>query len=109
MSVHASLNLHFLLFFFLMIRRPPRSTLFPLHDALPIYGRVGGISFPDDDEPDYWDFAYFAFTIGMCAQVSDATISSKTIRRTALSHSIASFVFTAALLALPVNTAPSPI
>src|SRR5258708_33506539 len=26
-----------ILFFFLMIRRPPRSTLFPLHDALPIY------------------------------------------------------------------------
>src|SRR6267142_7204034 len=27
-----------LLFFFLMIRRPPRSTLFPYNDALPISG-----------------------------------------------------------------------
>jgi uncharacterized membrane protein len=88
--------------------------MFALHYAHEYYGdgrdgRVGGISFPDDDEPDYWDFAYFAFTIGMCAQVSDATISSKTIRRTALSHSIVSFVFNAALLALTVNIAASAI
>jgi uncharacterized membrane protein len=45
----------------------------------------------------------------MCAQVSDATISSKIIRRTALSHSIVSFVFNAALLALTVNIAASAI
>jgi uncharacterized membrane protein len=88
--------------------------MFALHYAHEYYGdgrdgRVGGISFPDDDEPDYWDFCYFAFTIGMCAQVSDATISSKTIRRTALSHSVVSFVFNAALLALTVNIAASAI
>jgi uncharacterized membrane protein len=89
-------------------------SIFALHYAHEFYGDgrdgiVGGISFPDDNEPDYWDFCYFAFTIGMCAQVSDATISSKLIRRTALSHSVISFVFNAALLALTVNIAASAI
>jgi uncharacterized membrane protein len=89
-------------------------SMFALHYAHEFYGNgrdgiIGGISFPDDNEPDYWDFCYFAFTIGMCAQVSDATISSKSIRRTALSHSVISFVFNAALLALTVNIAASAI
>jgi uncharacterized membrane protein len=89
-------------------------SMFALHYAHEFYGNgrdgiVGGISFPDDNEPDYWDFCYFSFTLGMCAQVSDATISSKSIRRTALSHSVISFVFNAALLALTVNIAASAI
>jgi uncharacterized membrane protein len=89
-------------------------SMFALHYAHEFYGDgrdgvVGGISFPDDTEPDYWDFCYFSFTLGMCAQVSDATISSKSIRRTALSHSVISFVFNAALLALTVNIAASAI
>jgi uncharacterized membrane protein len=67
------------------------------------------MSFPDDKAPDYWDFTYFSFTIGMCAQVSDVTVSSKTIRRTVLAHSIISFLFNAALLALTVNIAASAI
>src|SRR5581483_6047320 len=51
-------------------------SIFGLHYAHEYYGngrdhRTGGMTFPDDNEPDYWDFAYFAFTIGMCAQVSD--------------------------------------
>ena len=88
--------------------------MFALHYAHEYYGsgrdqRVGGLTFPDDTEPDYWDFAYFSFTIGMCAQVSDVTISSKSIRRTALVHSILSFIFNAALLALTVNIAASAI
>src|SRR3954462_5727908 len=89
-------------------------SMFALHYAHEFYGDgrdgvVGGISFPDDTEPDYWDFCYFSFTLGMCAQLSDATISSKSIRRTALSHSVISFVFNAALLALTVNIAASAI
>jgi uncharacterized membrane protein len=89
-------------------------SMFGLHYAHEYYGdgrdhRIGGMSFPEDTEPDYWDFAYFSFTIGMCAQVSDVTISSKSIRRTALVHSILSFIFNAALLALTVNIAASAI
>lgn len=88
--------------------------IFALHYAHEFYGegrdhKLGGMSFPDDQEPDYWDFTYFAFTIGMCAQVSDVTVSSKSIRRTVLSHSVISFLFNAALLALTVNIAASAI
>lgn len=89
-------------------------TMFALHYAHEFYGDgrdhiIGGLSFPDDQEPDYWDFMYFSFVIGMCAQVSDVTISSKSIRRTVLTHSIVSFLFNAALLALTVNIAASAI
>jgi uncharacterized membrane protein len=89
-------------------------SIFALHYAHEFYGegrdrKLGGMSFPDDEEPDYWDFTYFAFTIGMCAQVSDVTVSSKSIRRTVLVHSVISFLFNAALLALTVNIAASAI
>jgi len=89
-------------------------SMFGLHYAHEFYGdgrdhRTGGMTFPDDNEPDYWDFAYFAFTIGMCAQVSDVTVSSKAIRRIVLLHSVLSFIFNAALLALTVNIAASAI
>jgi uncharacterized membrane protein len=89
-------------------------TMFALHYAHEYYGEgrdhmTGGLTFPGNDEPDYWDFTYFSFTIGMCAQVSDVTIGSKSIRRTALAHSIVSFLFNAALLALTVNIAASAI
>jgi uncharacterized membrane protein len=68
------------------------------------------MNFPDNDrDPDYWDFMYFSFTIGMCAQVSDISVSCKPIRRTVLGHSIISFVFNTALLALTVNIAASAI
>jgi len=87
---------------------------FALHYAHEFYGegrdrKIGGMTFPDDEEPDYWDFTYVAFTIGMCAQVSDVTVSSKSIRRTVLVHSVISFLFNAALLALTVNIAASAI
>jgi uncharacterized membrane protein len=89
-------------------------SIFTLHYAHEFYGegrdhKLGGMSFPDDQEPDYWDFTYFAFTVGMCAQVSDVTVSSKSIRRTVLVHSVISFLFNAALLALTVNIAASAI
>lgn len=69
----------------------------------------GGLIFPNDDAPDYWDFAYFSFVVGMTAQVSDVQISNKIIRRTAMAHGIVSFIFNTALLALMVNVAASAI
>ena len=89
-------------------------TIFALHYAHEYYdendGRGGGMNFPNDEgDPDYWDFMYFSFTIGMCAQVSDVGVSCKPIRRTVLGHSIISFVFNTALLALTVNIAASAI
>ncbi len=87
-------------------------TIFALHYAHEFYaddGTARGLDFPGDEEPDYWDFVYFAFVIGMTSQVSDVAISSKPIRRTATAHGIVSFVFNAALLALTVNIAASAI
>ena len=89
-------------------------TMFALHYAHEFYdensGRGGGMQFPGSDpEPDYWDFLYFAFVIGMCAQVSDVTVSCKPIRRTVFAHSVISFIFNAALLALTVNIAASAL
>jgi len=63
----------------------------------------GGIDFPESGTPDYLDFAYFSFVIGMTFQVSDVTISSKTVRRFALLHSLISFVFNTIIVALTVN------
>ena len=87
-------------------------TSFALHYAHDYYRRpFGGLQFPSDsdgeEKPDYWDFVYFSFVIGMTAQVSDVGITSKTIRRTVTVHGIISFVFNTALLALMVNIAAS--
>jgi uncharacterized membrane protein len=63
-----------------------------------------GIDFPGEDfEPDYLDFAYFAFTIGMAAQTADVTISGRLPRRTALLHSLISFSFNTAIVALGIS------
>src|SRR5262249_49331945 len=80
--------------------------IFSLHYAHEYYrGEIGGMNFPNDDKPDYWDFVYFAFVIGMTAQVSDVAITDKVVRRTATAHGIVSFAFNTALLALMVNMA----
>jgi len=86
-------------------------TIFALHYAHEFYDEtVGGMAFPGgDEEPDYWDFVYFSFVIGMTSQVSDVGITSKQIRRTVAAHGIVSFLFNAALLALTVNIAASAI
>jgi uncharacterized membrane protein len=89
-------------------------TVFSLHYAHEYYrgSKPGGLQFPNGDqheEPDYWDFVYFSFVIGMTAQVSDVGITDKIIRRTATVHGIISFVFNTALVALMVNIAASAI
>ena len=63
----------------------------------------GGVDFPDTAEPDYWDFIYFAFTLGMTFQTSDVGISSRSIRRTVLFHCFAAFVFNIGVLAFTIN------
>ena len=86
-------------------------TTFALHYAHDYYRGVkpGGLAFPGDDQPDYWDFVYFSFVIGMTAQVSDVGITDKMIRRTAAAHGVISFIFNTALVALMVNIAASAI
>lgn len=65
---------------------------------------IGGIAFNEDGPPDYHDFAYLAFTIGMTFQVSDTNLSLKKMRRTALRHALLSFVFVAVIGALAINS-----
>jgi uncharacterized membrane protein len=87
-------------------------TIFALHYAHEFYDDTGGrgMAFPGDElHPDYWDFVYFSFVIGMTSQVSDVAITSKEIRRTATVHGIVSFVFNVALLALTINLAAGAI
>jgi uncharacterized membrane protein len=85
--------------------------IFALHYAHDYYRprEPGGLKFPDEDKPDYWDFIYFSFVIGMTAQVSDVAITDRTIRRTAIAHGVVSFVFNTALLALMVNIASTAL
>lgn len=89
-------------------------TTFALHYAHDYYRgtKAGGLAFPGASEggdPDYWDFVYFSFVIGMTAQVSDVGITDKIIRRTATAHGVISFIFNTALVALMVNIAASAI
>jgi uncharacterized membrane protein len=62
-----------------------------------------GINFPGTDEPVYWDFVYFAFTIGMTFQTSDVTISDPIIRRFVTLHAFAAFIFNIGVLAFTIN------
>jgi uncharacterized membrane protein len=89
-------------------------TTFALHYAHEFYrgAKPGGLDFPkghEDEDPDYWDFVYFSFVIGMTAQVSDVGVTDRIIRRTATVHGVISFVFNTALVALMVNIAASAI
>jgi uncharacterized membrane protein len=68
---------------------------------------AGGLIFPGDRPPNYFDFAYFSFVIGMTCQVSDVQITSRRMRRIALVHSILSFGFNTMILALLINTVSS--
>ncbi|MFZ0396522.1 MAG: DUF1345 domain-containing protein [Methyloceanibacter sp.] len=82
-------------------------TMFALHYAHEFYAEHhktgGGLIFPRDPEPTYWDFVYLAFSIGTATQVSDVEISSKRIRRTVTLHGIVSFFFNVTVIALTVG------
>lgn len=87
------------------------NTSFALHYAHGYYGDddrlQGGLEFPSalgpDYRPDYWDFVYFAFVIGMCFQTSDVTVSSRHMRHVTLLHSVVAFFFNVFILAISVS------
>ena len=88
-------------------------TVFGLHYAHAFYGdndqrgesrHAGGLVFPGERMPDYFDFAYFSFVIGMTCQVSDVQITSRRMRRLALLQSALAFAFNTIILALLINT-----
>ena len=89
-------------------------TVFGLRYAHTYYGdpdgptgpkpHAGGLEFPGGREPDYMDFAYFSFVIGMTFQVSDVVITSRDFRKLVLLHGMLSFGFNTVILALTINT-----
>ncbi|MBB5717463.1 putative membrane protein [Stakelama sediminis] len=66
-------------------------------------GDSGGLDFPDTPEPRYWDFIYFAFTLGMTFQTSDTGICTTRLRRIVTLHSMAAFVFNLGVIAFTIN------
>jgi uncharacterized membrane protein len=84
--------------------------IFALHYAHEFYGegedggkRRGGLLFPDDDTPDYWDFLHFGAVIGVAAQTADVAFASKSMRRTGTVHCLVAFIFNTVVLALTIN------
>jgi len=63
----------------------------------------GGLDFPDTKEPRYWDFLYFAFTLGMTFQTSDVSVTHMAMRRTVLFQCLAAFLFNLGILAFTIN------
>lgn len=89
-------------------------TIFAVHYAHVYYdpaeqpelGNVrGGLKFPEEKEPDYWDFVYFAVVIGMTCQVSDVQITGRHMRHLATAQGIIAFFYNTVILALAVNFA----
>ncbi|MBN3870992.1 MAG: DUF1345 domain-containing protein [Nostoc sp. JL33] len=70
---------------------------------------TGGLDFPDNDHPDYWEFLYYSFVVGMTSQVSDVETRSAEMRRLTLLHSILSFFFNTTILAMTINIVASLI
>jgi uncharacterized membrane protein len=94
-------------------------TVFTLHYAHGYYGPatddddadglVGGLEFPSETKPDYWDFMYFSYVIGMTCQVSDVQVSGRQLRRLALVHGVVTFFFNTIILALTINIIASSL
>jgi len=86
--------------------------IFALRYAHEYYSRItpsseldGGLEFPSETKPDYWDFTYFSVVLGMTFQVSDVQITSRKLRRLATLHGMLGFLFNTVIIALTVNLA----
>jgi uncharacterized membrane protein len=88
------------------------NTMFALHYAHGYYGDadpssgyqpVGGLVFPGQRKPDYSDFLYFSFVVGMTFQVSDVQIEDHALRRNVLAHGVLAFFFNVIVMALTIN------
>jgi uncharacterized membrane protein len=81
-------------------------TSYALHYAYLYYRSeksAGGLTFPSEQNPDQFDFAYFAFTIATSFAVSDVDVTDRAIRRAVLGHQILSFFYNTSILALVIN------
>lgn len=69
----------------------------------------GGIRFEGDDEPDFLDFAYVAFTLGMTFQISDTDVTSRGIRRSVLLHCLLAYLFGTVIIATTINVVAASV
>ena len=87
------------------------NSIFALHYAHLYYRddgtAEGGLGFPGKSPPDYGDFLYFAFTLGMTFQTSDVSVETPALRRIVTLHSLAAFVFNLGVLAFTINALSS--
>lgn len=86
--------------------------MFALHYAHDYYaavchGHPAGLQFPDDQQPDYGDFFYFAAVIGTSGQTADVSFVSKPMRRIGSVHCILAYLFNTTVLALLINIGAS--
>ncbi|RYD56762.1 MAG: DUF1345 domain-containing protein [Sphingomonadales bacterium] len=84
------------------------NTIYALHYAHLFYvsrdsGDAGGLTFPETVEPDYWDFVYFSFCLGMTFQTSDVEVTQGRLRRPVTLHCLAAFVFNLGVIAFTIN------
>ena len=84
------------------------NTIYALHYAHLFYTArddkdAGGLTFPETEEPDYWDFVYFAFCLGMTFQTSDVEVTQGRLRRPVTLHCLAAFVFNLGVIAFTIN------
>ncbi|MES2987523.1 MAG: DUF1345 domain-containing protein [Pseudomonadota bacterium] len=84
------------------------NTIYTLHYAHLFYSAskgkdAGGLTFPATKEPDYWDFVYFAFCLGMTFQTSDVEVTQGRLRRPVTLHCLAAFVFNLGVIAFSIN------
>ena len=109
--IHLMLTLSTVVFSWMLVH-----TVYGLRYAHAFYGdsdepgvnrHAGGLIFPGNLPPDYFDFAYFSFVVGMTCQVSDVQITSRRLRRITLFHSVLSFGFNTMILALLINIVSS--
>jgi len=77
----------------------------PAADGRPGGKLRGGLEFPEEKEPDYWDFVYFSIVIGMTCQVSDVQITGRSMRHLATAQGVIAFFYNTVILALAVNFA----
>ncbi|AUB43914.1 putative membrane protein (plasmid) [Nostoc flagelliforme CCNUN1] len=73
------------------------------HSFAPEAEYIGGLDFSSGEPPDYLDFMYFTFTLGMTSQTSDTALVSSAMRRLALGHTVMSFFFYSVILTLTIS------
>jgi uncharacterized membrane protein len=87
-------------------------TLYALHYAHAFYqarerGETGGLQFPGEPDPDYFDFLYFSVVIGTSGQTADVSFESRSLRRVGTLHCALSYLFNTTVLALLINISAS--